>query len=730
VRSRISVGVVAVLLGVLIVGGNDISAVAATATLVSESFTAATTNSANWTLPSASVAESNDACLTGSTNTSQTPLPGCASGTAGSPGLQLTTNQLDQEGGVTYSSSVPSSLGLDVTFNSYQYDGTGADGIVFFLAASDPTNANASPVTLGPAGGDLGYAPDASTSTAGLTNGYLGIGLDVYGNYTNSGFDGTGCNSSLPQTPESITVRGPGSGTTGYCELATDQLSSSTLDSATSQSVPVEVAINPTGGALTAAGGFNVPANSWVAQVQPIGANTPVTESGTLPDDTAYAPDPSWVNGNGVPQQLSFGWSAATGASTDFHTISQVTVQTLNGMPPTLGVGLADNSGGAATTGQTVTYTATPSVTGANETRPITMTDTFPADLTPTATGLGGTGWTCPAPSGQTVTCTHAAAAIGTLPGVSMPVQVAVPAGSSPVSLADTVTVGSPDAVQGSATDTETYSAAPTATALSITNEPVDAQVNTAMTNADGTKTHVTVAALKPNQTTDQTYTGTVTLAFANNPGNAQFVVGGKPTPTLTATAANGVADFSPIVINADGFGDTLIATASGLTPATTTAFDVDAAVTSCPSGQTCTVNASSPTTGQTAVVQAQAGSGNALITASYGGNVAVIHPCTGSVNSVLTFTGNRAKVITLTFTATAKNPIPAVLFCYGQPTPFLDILYQKTTYFSQQNQEYEGLLPVCLPKFTGPCVKSISLTKTSEKVVIDTNEADPHVMG
>jgi len=30
--------------------------------------------------------------------------------------------------------------------------------------------------------------------------------------------------------------------------------------------------------------------------------------------------------------------------------------------------------------------------------------------------------------------------------------------------------------------------------------------------------------------TLDTGYTGTVTLSFANNPGNAKFVVGGSPT--------------------------------------------------------------------------------------------------------------------------------------------------------------------------------------------------------
>ena len=617
----------------------------------------------------------------------------------------------------------PSSLGLDVRFNSYQYGGTGADGIVFFLAASDPTNASASPITLGPLGGHLGYSGDVG-GTAGLTRGYLGIGLDVFGNFASPAFAGTGCtDSTTGAVPQSVDVRGPGNGSTGYCLLNNAQ-TAGPLDSATSQAVPVEVAVNPTNGALPAAGGFTVPAKSYVVMVTPIGAAA-LQESGSLPDATPYVPDASWVDG-GVPVQLSFGWSASTGASTDFHTISNVTVDTLNGTPPTLAVSLTDNSGGTATTGQTVTYSAVTTLSGADETRPITLTDTFPTDLIPQATGLGGAGWACSV-SGQTVTCTHAASAIGALPAVAMPVVVAVPAGSSPVSLADTATAGSPDATQGSGTDTQTYSAAPTATALSFTGQPVASQVNTAMKNADATTTHVRVAAdVSAGGAVDTTFNGLVTLAFANNPGNASFVVGSTPTPTLTATAVNGVADFSPIVVNAVGFGYTLKATASGLSPATSNAFDVSAVATSCPSGQTCTVQTTSTAGGLTAQVQAQPGTGNAIVTATFGGNVVPIHPCTGATTGILTFSGDRKKLITIT------RPIRplALLFCYGQPTPFRDIRGHLTTYFNPINKEYEGVLPACFRVPTGPCVKSLTFTRTTETVVIFSGTADPRIMG
>ncbi len=595
---------------------------------------------------------------------------------------------------------------------------------MFFLAASDPTNASASPITLGLPGGYLGYSA-APGGAAGLTNAYLGFGLDVYGNYSNSQFSGTGCPETQLQTSNSLTVRGPGYGTTGYCIVTTKQLGSGTLESSSPQGVPVEVAVNPTSSTLPAAGGFNVPPNSYVVQVTTLTGQV-VQESAGLPKDTSL--QGGWVDGNGVPYQLTFGWSASTGASTDFHTISNVNVQTLNGTPPTLGVNLTD--GGPARTGQTVNYSAAVSLSGSPETRPITLTDTFPAGLAPQS--ASGTGWTCNV-NVQVVTCTYpptptSGTPVGPLPSgatVVIPVLVNIPAGSGPVALTDQATAGAPDATQGTGTDTQTYSPAPTATVLSFITQPVDAQVNTAMKNADSSTTHIQVAAdVTAGGAVDTTYTGNVTLAFANNPGSAKFVVGGNAVSSITVPAVNGVADFSPIIVNAVGFGYTLTASATGLTSATSTSFTVAGAATSCPSGQTCTVTTTSTTPGKSASIQAQGGTGNAIITASFGGNVAPIHPCTSAAAGILTFSGNRQKTIVLTLPLKQA----ALVFCYGQPTPFLDILYRPVTYFSQANQEYEGLLPLCLPKFTGPCVKSISLTKTSEVVTFLSGAADPHI--
>jgi hypothetical protein len=246
------------------------------------------------------------------------------------------------------------------------------------------------------------------------------------------------------------------------------------------------------------------------------------------------------------------------------------------------------------------------------------------------------------------------------------------------------------------------------------------------MKNANASTTHIRVAAdVTAGGAVDTTYTGNVTLGFGTNAGSGSFVVGGHPASSITVAAVNGVADFSPIIVNATGFGYTLKATASGLTQATSNTFNVVAAATTCPSGKTCTVTTTSPSTGLSVSIAAGSGSGNAVITATFGGNVAPIHPCTGATAGILTFSGNRMKTITL------KIPVKqgSLVFCYGQPTPFLDIFLHKTTYFSTVNHEYEGLLPLCFKNFTGPCVKSISATKTTETVVILSGTADPRIM-
>jgi FKBP-type peptidyl-prolyl cis-trans isomerase 2 len=84
-----------------------------------------------------------------------------------------------------------------------------------------------------------------------------------------------------------------------------------------------------------------------------------------------------------------------------------------------------------------------------------------------------------------------------------------------------------------------------------------------------GSSFEVTVAAEDPYGNVDTNFSGSVTLALANNPTGA--TLGG----TLTAAVSNGYADFPDLSINQEGQGCTLTAGSPGLTAAMSDAFDV-----------------------------------------------------------------------------------------------------------------------------------------------------------
>ncbi|OIV39478.1 hypothetical protein BIV57_01195 [Mangrovactinospora gilvigrisea] len=172
-----------------------------------------------------------DACLTGAitppppsastigpcTHTTSAPLPG-------TPGyLQLTDAEQQRNGSMIYNRPLPGNGGLRVEFEQYQYGGNGADGIGFFLA-----DGSRNVTAPGAKGGSLGYAQSnyGGVNENGVPGGYLGVGLDAWGNYATDGNGrGTGCATKSPHTaptrfPNAVTLRGAGDGFDGYCVLA------------------------------------------------------------------------------------------------------------------------------------------------------------------------------------------------------------------------------------------------------------------------------------------------------------------------------------------------------------------------------------------------------------------------------------------------------------------------------------------------------------------------------
>src|SRR5262249_40473510 len=154
-----------------------------------------------------------DACLTAGTQGS-TPagsIPGCANpplDPVGSGALRLTPSANFRSGFVIDDTPIPAGTGLSVTFDQFHSNGNGADGISLFLI--DPPQI-AQLTQAGAFGGSLGYAQ--MTSVPGLTAGFIGLGLDAWGNYSSPNF---GKQGGPGFSPNSVALRGAGNGTTGY----------------------------------------------------------------------------------------------------------------------------------------------------------------------------------------------------------------------------------------------------------------------------------------------------------------------------------------------------------------------------------------------------------------------------------------------------------------------------------------------------------------------------------
>jgi hypothetical protein len=119
----------------------------------------------------------------------------------GSGYLRLTDMSTNQTGYVINSTRFPSRNGIHVEFEYYTYGGANipfnADGITLFLFDADAPAFN-----IGAFGGSLGYAqkhdpPNNVFDLPGISRGFLGIGLDEFGNFANS-LEGRQGGSSAP----------------------------------------------------------------------------------------------------------------------------------------------------------------------------------------------------------------------------------------------------------------------------------------------------------------------------------------------------------------------------------------------------------------------------------------------------------------------------------------------------------------------------------------------------
>ncbi|MCH7399687.1 PKD domain-containing protein [Belliella sp. DSM 107340] len=243
--------------------------------------------------------------------------------------LRLTSNQNDQSGFVYIDMPFSSTFGIKASFEYFCYGGTGADGLTAFLF--DAAIANFSP---GGFGGSLGYA--RRDSEAGLSGAYLGIGFDTFGNFGNNtqgkigGFPG----NEGGFHPNSIVVRGPGQGISGYQYIVGKKVNEGGIFG-----LPETQRFSLSSGGQ----GTNRIVNPQIPGYRQVFLNLEpnpndvgylltvemlvTTEAGNPRSVTIFNQEPYPFE---APEELKIGFAASTGGENNFHEIRNVIVEVSN----------------------------------------------------------------------------------------------------------------------------------------------------------------------------------------------------------------------------------------------------------------------------------------------------------------------------------------------------------------------------------------------------------------
>lgn len=291
---------------------------ATTTASFNETFTVSDVSNHAWIF--GGVGDSNQPFLTAN------PNPVAASGgIPGNPAVQLDTNgngalrltnaNLYEAGFAILNQPLAANQGLEISFDFFAYGGTGADGIsVVLLDGSQPL-----PTTSGAYGGALGYSQrdtaDLPAGMPGIGGGYLGIGLDGFGNYSNPT---EGRQGGPGFVPDAVAVRG--SEANAYAYLTGSKVPFS-IDNPGSDATREE-SLRKAQIKLTADGLLTVTVQ---ADLNQDGDFTDPNETVTPID--AY--DVDAVNG-ALPDSFRLGFAGATGADTNIHEIRNLHINPLH----------------------------------------------------------------------------------------------------------------------------------------------------------------------------------------------------------------------------------------------------------------------------------------------------------------------------------------------------------------------------------------------------------------
>jgi Ca2+-binding RTX toxin-like protein len=302
------------------------------AVLLDETFRNATVSQPTWLFGTGTTTSANPFLTAGS---DPTPAPGGLPGGTvaldpeGNGALRLTNNANNQAAFVIYNNPIASNAGLTITFDFFAYNGQGSngaraggDGISFFLI-----DGAQSPTVAGAFGGSLGYAQKQLDGIDGIVGGYLGIGLDEFGNFSNPGDvpGGTGQREGGPgEVPDSVSIRGRGNGQNGYAFIAgsdtlspgIDNVSATTREAASRRA---RIDITPTG----------------VLSVRlDLNSDGDFLDPGETPEQTNNL-DIIAANGGSIPSTFKFGFASSTGDATNIHEVRNLVISSFS-TPPTV----------------------------------------------------------------------------------------------------------------------------------------------------------------------------------------------------------------------------------------------------------------------------------------------------------------------------------------------------------------------------------------------------------
>jgi hypothetical protein len=281
---------------------------------------------------------------------------------AGSGWLRLTDTGLTEKGlalndGFSFAGNVP----VVVEFNYVSWGGTGADGMTLFLFDSS----TASPMAGAQTGGGLGYC--------GGAGGYLAIGLDEYGNFSNPGDKCLTASGGPGATPDSLVIRGPMSANNAWVNT-TPIPGGIDNPHAASRPSPKTVIMTLTP-AVTPAVGYTITVQLRTAAGQPF--------------QTLFSNVPfPYV----APASISVGLSGSTGGSTNFHELQGLGAATPDDLQVTMTGPSSVLQGASVTYNVTVTNNGNNTLSGSDSP---TVVDNVPASI-------AGAAWTCTGSGGAT----------------------------------------------------------------------------------------------------------------------------------------------------------------------------------------------------------------------------------------------------------------------------------------------------------------------------------------